>query len=76
VEKSDPVEGLVERFHDYLERSFLPGRKFASPADFNAQVLQFLLRANSRSHRRLGCRPADRIDGDRAAMLALPPDEG
>ena len=24
--------------HDYLERSFLPGRTFTSPADFNAQL--------------------------------------
>ena len=35
----DPeAKGLVERFHDYLERSFLPGREFTSPADFNAQL--------------------------------------
>jgi transposase len=34
----DPeAKGLVERLHDYLERSFLPGRVFTSPADFNAQ---------------------------------------
>lgn len=31
---ADPeAKGLVERFQDYLERSFLPGRDFASPAD-------------------------------------------
>ena len=30
---ADPeAKGLVERLHDYLERSFLPGRSFASPA--------------------------------------------
>src|SRR6201998_2875399 len=29
----DPeAKGLVERFHDYLERAFLPGRVFTSPA--------------------------------------------
>src|SRR2546423_2551289 len=34
---ADPeAKGLVERAHDWLERSFLPGRTFASPADFNA----------------------------------------
>jgi transposase len=70
----DPeAKGLVERLHDYLERSFLPGRAFASPADFNAQLQQFLVRANARQHRALGCRPADRIEADRAAMIALPP---
>jgi transposase len=71
---ADPeAKGLVERLHDYLERSFLPGRDFASPADFNAQIQEFLARANTRHHRRLGCWPADRVDADRAAMLALPP---
>ncbi len=70
----DPeAKGLVERFHDYLETSFLPGRSFASPADFNQQLQGFLVRANHRQHRVLGCRPADRIDADRAAMLPLPP---
>ena len=71
---ADPeAKGLVERLHDYLERSFLPGREFTSPADFNAQITSWLARANTRHHRSLGCRPADRIDADRAAMLALPP---
>ena len=70
----DPeAKGLVERFHDYLERSWLPGREFASPADFNAQLGGFLGRANTRLHRVLGCRPADRIEADRAAMIGLPP---
>src|SRR3954453_7808550 len=68
----DP-EALVERFHDYLERAFLPGRVFASPADFNTQLADWLVRANHRQHRVLGCRPADRIEADKAAMLSLPP---
>src|SRR5215207_3264527 len=71
---ADPeAKGLVERLHDYLERSFLPGRRFASPEDFNAQLAGFLARANSRQHRVLGCRPVDRVDADREAMLELPP---
>jgi transposase len=71
---ADPeAKGLVERLHDYLEKSFLPGRVFTSPADFNAQLQGWLVTANHRHHRTLGCRPADRVDGDRAAMLALPP---
>jgi transposase len=71
---ADPeAKGLVERLHDYLERSFLPGRMFGSPADFNHQLAGFLVRANLRHHRSLGCRPADRIDADRAAMVSLPP---
>lgn len=71
---ADPeAKGLVERFHDYLERAFLPGRVFTSPVDFNAQLADWLVRANHRQHRVLQCRPADRIDADKAAMLALPP---
>jgi len=71
---ADPeAKGLVERFHDYLERSFLPGRDFAGPADFNAQLRQWLAVANTRIRRVLGCSAAERIDADRAAMLGLPP---
>jgi transposase len=70
----DPeAKGLIERAHDYLERSFLPGRAFASPADFNAQVQAWLDLTNRRVRRALGCAPSDRIAADRAAMLALPP---
>jgi transposase len=66
-------KGIVERNNDYLERSFLPGRSFASPADFNAQLGGWTALANSRFKRVLGCAPADRIEVDRAAMAPLPP---
>jgi transposase len=70
----DPeAKGLVERFHDYLERSFLPGRTFTSPADFNNQLSGWLPVANTRRKRSLGCAPADRVGADKAAMLSLPP---
>ncbi|WLS43216.1 IS21 family transposase [Micromonospora profundi] len=71
---ADPeAKGLVERANGYLETSFLPGRRFGSPQDFNAQLTEWLVRANNRQHRMLGCRPAERWDADRAAMLSLPP---
>jgi transposase len=71
---ADPeAKGIVERAHDHLERSFLPGRTFASPADFNAQLRGWLATVNRRHRRVLGCAPSERIDADRAAMLALPP---
>jgi transposase len=71
---ADPEsKGLVERAHDYLERSFLPGRAFASPADFNTQLGEWLATANTRPRRALGCAPTDRITADKQAMLALPP---
>jgi transposase len=66
-------KGIVERNNDYLETSFLPGRVFASPADFNAQLGEWTALANSRFKRVLGCAPADRIEADRAAMAPLPP---
>jgi transposase len=70
----DPeAKGLVERANGYLETSFLPGRSFSSPADFNAQLGDWLGLVNQRTRRVLGCAPADRIGADRAAMLPLPP---
>lgn len=36
---ADPeAKGLLERVHGYLETSFLPGRSFTGPADFNTQL--------------------------------------
>jgi transposase len=71
---ADPeAKGLIERAHDYLERSFLPGRAFTGPADFNAQLAAWLAVVNTRPRRALGCSPAERITADKAAMLALPP---
>jgi transposase len=71
---ADPeAKGVIERAHDWLERSFLPGRAFTGPADFNGQLQQWLARANTRPKRVLGCSAAERIGADKAAMLALPP---
>jgi transposase len=71
---ADPeAKGLVERLHDYLERSFLPGRTFTGPADFNAQLAAWLGRVNTRTRRALGCAPTDRIAADLERMLPLPP---
>jgi len=70
----DPeAKGIIERAHDYLERSFLPGRTFVSPADFNRQLQTWLDMVNQRTRRVLGCAPVERIVADKAAMLTLPP---
>jgi hypothetical protein len=66
-------KGIVERANGYLETSFLPGRQFSSPADFNHQLRKWLPIANRRMIRSLDARPIDRFDIDRAAMLPLPP---
>jgi transposase len=71
---ADPeAKGLVERANGYLETSFLPGREFASPADFNAQLAEWTALVNTRTRRALGCAPAERIAADRAEMPGLPP---
>lgn len=55
------------------ETSFLPGRVFASPADFNIQLADWLAKANRRIHRTLQARPLARLEADRSRMLQLPP---
>ena len=70
----DPeFKGLVERANGYLETSFLPGRQFGSPSDFNAQLAQWLVQANQRTVRAISGRPVDVLETDSQAMLALPP---
>jgi hypothetical protein len=66
-------KGVVERRNGFFETSFMPGRQFVSPADFNNQFAEWLERANSRLVRTLKARPVDLVAADREAMLALPP---
>ncbi|MGE2836574.1 IS21 family transposase [Mycobacterium sp. SMC-4] len=66
-------KGIAERANRYLETSFMPGRTFESPLDFNTQLAQWLRIANSRTVRALNGRPVDFFDADRDAMLTLPP---
>jgi hypothetical protein len=70
----DPeTKGRVERGNGYFETSFLPGRVFSSPEDFNTQLADWLPRANTRVVRALHARPVDVFEKDRQAMLELPP---
>lgn len=70
----DPeFKGMTERNNGYLETSFLPGRQFVSPGDFNLQLADWLPRANARTVRSLGGRPVDVLGRDLAAMTVLPP---
>jgi transposase len=66
-------KGVVERRNGFFETSFMPGREFTSPADFNAQFTEWLGDANGRLVRTLQARPSDLVIADRDAMLALPP---
>lgn len=70
----DPeYKGMVERTNGYLETSFLPGRHFGSPGDFNTQLGDWLVRANTRTVRSIQARPVDLFETDYLAMLTLPP---
>lgn len=71
----DPeTKGRVERGNGYFETSFLPGRLFSSPEDFNTQLTEWLQgQANERVVRSLHARPSDVFEKDRQAMLELPP---
>ncbi|MBT2534316.1 IS21 family transposase [Arthrobacter sp. ISL-48] len=74
VKPYDPEsKGVVERANQFLETSFLPGRTFESPSDFNSQLGEWLPMANARLVRRTGARPAELIGPDKASMLGLPP---
>jgi transposase len=72
-EAADPqAKGVVERLQGYMETSFEPGRRFANEIDFAEQLDRwFDTRANVRTHRRLRCRPSDRLPEDLAAMRPL-----
>lgn len=66
-------KGIVERRNGWFEKSFMPGRSFASPADFNQQFTDWLATANQKVVRTTKARPVDLLEVDRSAMLALPP---
>jgi transposase len=66
-------KGMVERTNGFLETSFLPGRTFASPADFNAQLADWLPFANARTVRAIRGRPVDLLDVEYPSLLVLPP---
>ncbi len=72
--RAPETKGLIERRNGYFETSFLPGRSFVSPFDFNAQVQAWLsTTANARHLRAIGASPAARWAADRAEMVTLPP---
>ena len=71
--KDPESKGVVERRNGWFETSFMPGRSFTSPGDFTDQFSEWLGTANARVVRTTKAAPVDRLDADRAAMLALPP---
>lgn len=71
--KDPESKGLVERRNGWFETSFMPGRRFQSPGDFNDQFTDWLATANARVVRTIKAAPLDLVEADRAAMLPLPP---
>ena len=70
----DPeFKGMVERNNRFLETSFLPGRSFGSPADFNTQMTDWWSTVGNRQRvRSIHARPIDLWADDLAAMIPLP----
>lgn len=66
-------KGIVERRNGWFETSFVPGRTFRSPADFNEQFAAWLALKNARVVRTTGVAPTERLGADLAAMRPLPP---
>ncbi|MQA76559.1 MAG: IS21 family transposase [Solirubrobacterales bacterium] len=67
------AKGMLERLHDFIERSFEPDRSYANPLDFQAQLDGwFSGRANPRTHRTLRAVPAERLAEERQRMRPLP----
>ena len=71
--KDPESKGMVERRNGFFETSFMPGRHFESPADFNDQFTDWLTPANARVVRTIKARPIELMEADKAAMLPLPP---
>jgi transposase len=67
------AKGMLERLHDFIERSFEPARSFANELDYQHQLDGwFTDRANARVHRSLRAVPAERLAAERELMRPLP----
>jgi transposase len=67
------AKGMLERLHDFIERSFEPARAFANELDFQDQLDRwFRERANPRLHRGIRAVPAERLAEERPRMRPLP----
>ena len=67
------AKGMLERLHDFIERSFEPARSFANELDFQDQLDRwFAERANARLHRGIRAVPAERLSLERESMRPLP----
>lgn len=72
-EAADPEsKGILERSHRFLRSNFEPGRSFASPEHFQAELDAWFERANRRLHRGIRAVPAERLVEEKGRMRPLP----
>ena len=55
------AKGMIESVNGHLRSNFEPGRRFASPLDFEEQLERWFEKRNARIHRTLRCRPVERL---------------
>lgn len=66
-------KGIIERFNRYAETSFMPGRHFLSPQDLQAQLDDWMVKANGRTHATLHAIPAEMYQEELTHFASLPP---
>jgi transposase len=72
-EARDPqAKGIIERHQGFIETNFEPGRHFASPEHFQAELDAWEERVAGRLLRTIRARPAERLAKEREAMRPLP----
>lgn len=72
-EARDPqAKGIIERHQGFIETNFEPGRHFASPEHFQAELDTWEERVAGRLLRTIRARPAERLAKERERMRPLP----
>jgi transposase len=72
-EARDPeAKGVIERHQGFMETNFEPGRAFASPEHFQAELDGWEERVAGRLLRTIRARPAERLIEERERMRPLP----
>ena len=66
------AKGALERSHRFMRTNFEPGRHFANPLDFQAQLDGWCDRVNRRVHRTIRAVPVERLAVEQARMRPLP----
>ena len=66
------AKGVLERSHRFMRTNFEPGRLFANPLDFQAQLDGWCDRVNGRVHRTTRAVPVERLVEERLGMSPLP----